>query len=104
MLAGFAHRNGLPGASTADGADAFDQHQPADRAEEQHVAQGHEEIELADLAQDAHERHADDGAYDATRDQHQTHFDVDVVASVLRDGTSNGGCQDLHRARANGNS
>ena len=53
-----------------------------------HVAQRHEQIELTDLAQDAHQPHADGCADHASGDQHQAHLDVDVAAPVLGDGTA----------------
>ena len=60
----------------------------ADGAEEQDVAQRHEQIELTDLAQDLHQPHADGRADHASGDQHQAHLDVDVVAPVLGDGAA----------------
>ena len=102
MLARLARRNGVPGAGAADGADALDHHQAADRAEEQDVAQRHEQIELTDLAQDTHQPHADGCADHTSGDQHQAHLDVDVAAPVLGDGTADGGGEDLHRAGADG--
>ena len=81
---------------------ALDQHQCAHRSKEEHVAHRYENVELARLAQHAHELDAQNGADQPAKEQNETHFEIDIVAAILSNGARDRGGHNLGRAGAHG--
>ena len=82
------------------GAKALDEHYSADGAEKGDVGQRDHKVELAYLAQQLDELHADDRAANAAEQQHCTQAQIDIVSAPLRQRTGYRGGHDLIRLGA----
>ena len=82
--------------------DALDEHQHADCAEEDDVAERHEQIDLADGAQRGEDLDADRRADEATQQQDETHLEVDRAPAPMRQHAREGRGDDLVRLGRHG--
>ena len=102
MLTGPAGRATRPRRRRFQCVQALPQHQGADHAEQDHVGERDEEIELAGLLQEIEDLDAGDGAEDAAADQEVAHLQVDVAAPPMAEGARHRGGHHLAGAGADG--
>ena len=81
MLPRSARGNRPPLMGRVHGAKALDEHYSADGAEKGDVGQGDHKVELAYLAQQLDELHADDRAANAAEQQHCTQAKINIVSA-----------------------
>ena len=90
----------LAAARLAQGVQAFDEHQHADDAEEDDVAQLDEQIDLARLAQEAEDLHPGGRPDQAPRQKDEAHADVDCLALEMGEDARDRGGDDLVASRS----
>ena len=86
---------GDAGFPAQDGAAAFDQHQPAHRAEKHDVEPGDQKIDLADLPQRREHPNPDAGTDEAAGNQNCPHLEIDVAPPRVGQHAGDRCCDDL---------
>ena len=77
------------------GAQPFAEHGEADESEDEDIGQLQEEVEIALVAEDLHELHADEPARPSSADDEQPHLEVDVAEAGVGEGSRRGPGGDL---------
>lgn len=75
--------------------DAFDEHQPADDPEEDHVGEAHEQIDLTLLLQEIEHPDAEARAHEPACEQDHAHAQIDRAAFEMRHNARDRGGDDL---------
>ena len=84
-------------AGLGDGVQALDEHQRADDAEENHVGELDQQIDLPDGAQRIEKLHTERGTDQPANQQHAAHLQIDGFALEMRQHAGKGGGDDLVR-------
>ncbi len=85
-----------------DGTDALDEHQETDHAQQQHVGERDERVDLAGGPYQPEDKDADGGADEAAHGQDDADAQVHGAAAELGQHAGDGGGHDLDGARADG--